>query len=137
MGDTNQKIIDGTIDLNPESVRQRQDTYSSLTDLHGVDVFSDEFKENIDSVKEQRNAEEENLNSSVFIKEINVSDSKDDWLLSQLFYKQEEMILSQNYESTGKGLSVMDVGLVVIAVLAVTALYLVIFSDKKTRRKRI
>jgi len=137
MSDTEQQKTEGAIELNPELVRQRQDTYSSLTDLQGINVFSDEFKENIDSVKEQRNAEEKNLNSSVFIKEINVSDSKDDWLLSQLFYKQEEMILSQNYESTGKELSVMDVGLVVIAVLAVTALYLVIFSNKKTRRKRI
>lgn len=136
MGETEQSVLDGAIELHPEIVRQRQDTYSSLTDLYGVDVFSDEFNDSVETIENQQKESEQQLGKAIFVEEVSVVEDSDTQLLSQLFTTQEEMVLSQNYAGSDTGVSVMDVSLVLIGVLAVAALYLFLFSDKKARRNK-
>ncbi len=136
MGQTGQSNLDSAIELHPEMVKQRQDTYSSLTDLYGVDVFSDVFQESMDDVYEQIEEDRQWLETMVFVKKATVMENYDTYIREQLFTTQEETVLSQNYMGNDMGVSLMDVSLVLIGILAVTALYLFLFSDKKARRNK-
>lgn len=124
------------LELHPENVKQRQDTYSSLSDLNGIDIFSDEFQERVEEVRGMQNQSYLQLQSDVFTAQA-VSPAETDEITSKLFSGQKDRSLMHEYETNTTGWSVMDVSLVLIAVLAVTALYLFFFQDKKARRKRV
>lgn len=123
------------IELKPESARQRQDTFSSLTDLHGIPVFSDDFKIKVNAVKENCNLEEMTLYSLIFVDGFNKKEGKDDLIISQLFSENETLILKQDYQHYGEKVSIVEVGLVTIAVIGVMALYVFVFRNKRVRRK--
>ncbi len=136
MGNDEQTEIDSALDLNPELVKQRQDTYSSLTDLHGIDIFSDEFAERLQEIEANFEKQEQQLKNVVFIEEAGNTNDVDGWLYSQLFVEKEELVLKQEYVNKEDSLSLIDIGIMAIVVFAVAALYLFIFNDKKARRKR-
>lgn len=125
------------IELHPETTRQRQDTYSSLTDLEGIDIFYDSFQEAISKVKKIENLKYQELMQEMFIGQMVAENNADAKITSQLFVGQEAIVLRHDYEKENVGVSVMDVSLVLISILAVTALYVFFFNDRKVRRKRI
>ncbi len=128
---------DSEVELHPEIAKQRQDTYNSLTDLNGIDVFSTEFENAVRRITEEKNQRKQELNGQVFDAEMLRIKGADTELASKLFEGQEETILRHDYTNNVKGLSVMDIGMVVIAVLAVCGIYLFLFQDKKARKKRL
>lgn len=123
------------LELYPETVKDRQDTYSSLTDLAGIDIFTDEFREILKQVKEKRVKYEQSIKEGAFVEELLREQSRDSALTAQLFMNKEETVLRHDYQENSKGWSFMDIGLVLICVLAVSALYLFFFHDKKRRHK--
>lgn len=127
---------DGALQLNPEIAKQRQDTYSSLTDLHGIDIFSDSFNDRAAEVEAERQTAEMQLKNYIFVEETEDIDT-DSWLLSQLFIEKEGLVLTQDYTGSKERLSIIDIGITAVVVLAVAALYLFVFNDKKARRKKI
>jgi len=125
------------VELHPELVKQRQDTYNSLTDLNGIDVFSTGFMNAVNRVKEERNKEQQELEQKVFDEEMLQLKNADAELTAKLFEGQEEIILRHDYTRDTKGVSFMDIGLVLIAMLAVCGIYIFLFQDKKARKKKI
>lgn len=123
------------IELHPENVRQRQDTYSSLTDLEGINIFYDDFQETISKVKKIENKKLEEINQAVFVDEIIVENGSDVQITSNLFRKQEEMVLKHDYQEGNNKSLALDISLALIAVLAVAALYIFFFNERKIRRK--
>ena len=125
------------IELHPEIVRQRQDTYSSLTDLAGIDIFYDRFQEIIEQVKKEKSEHFEKIEQKVFMDEVIEEYDADIHVVSNLFLGQEEFILRHDYQKNNERMSIMDVSLILITILAVIALYVFFFNDKKIRRKKI
>ncbi|MBD5474812.1 MAG: hypothetical protein HDR17_02335 [Lachnospiraceae bacterium] len=121
--------------LHPEAVKQRQDVYSSLTDLYGVDVFSTEFQDIVERVVGERKQREEQISGQVFVEDMLRQRDADTQILGQLFLGQKQNILTPDYESGSDVWSFMHTGVVLIAILAVSALYIFIFQDRKVRRK--
>lgn len=122
------------IELHPEEVKQRQDAYSSLTDLNGIDVFSTEFQNTVKKVIQGKSQKEKEKKEEIFVNKIMVQQDYDIQLSTQLFLNEEELVLSHNYSENNAGWSLMDISLVLIAVLAVSALYLFFFQDRKVKK---
>lgn len=123
------------IELHPELVKQRQDVYSSLTDLYGVDVFTTEFRDIVERVVNERKQREERIGGQVFAEDMLRQQAADTQITEQLFLGQKQNILSPDYKSGSDSWSLMQTGVVLIAVLAVSALYIFIFQDRKVRKK--
>lgn len=134
---TEEMLEEGAIELHPEEAKHRQDTYSSLTDLSGIDVFSDKFQETVSQVQEEKNHKFEEMQNEIFTEEVIREQDADAEIRSFLFMGQKEQTLLHDYEKSTNGWSVMDISLVLIAILAVSALYIFFFNDRKVRRKRI
>lgn len=122
------------IELHPEEVKQRQDAYSSLTDLNGIDVFSTEFQNTVKKVIQGKAQKEKEKKEEIFVNKIMVQQDYDIQLSTQLFLNEEELVLSHNYSENNAEWSLMDISLVLIAVLAVSALYLFFFQDRKVKK---
>lgn len=121
--------------LHPEAVKQRQDVYNSLTDLYGVDVFSTEFQDIVERVSGQRKQREEQIGRQVFAEDMLRQRDAETQVLGQLFLDQKQNILTPDYAGGSDVWPFMHAGVVLIAVLAVSALYIFIFQDRKVRRK--
>lgn len=121
--------------LHPETVKQRQDVYSSLTDLYGIDVFSTEFQKAIERVMGEKRQREEQIGEQVFAGDMLRQRDADTQISEKLFLGQKQSILSHDYKSTSDAWSFMHIGVVLFAVLAVSALYIFIFQDRKARKK--
>lgn len=136
MESTVQLSAENAIELHPELVKQRQNTYSSLTDLHNIPLFTDEFRVRMETDRQMRKKEEALLRNSTFNQNFIMVQDSDEWLVSQLFAGQQERVLEQEYIQNDTSLSFMDISILLIAVLAVSALYLFVFKDKKVRRTK-
>lgn len=136
MGNDGWREEESILKLNPELVKQRQNTYSSLTDLGGIAIFSDEFAKKLKEIESNDKKKEQELKGSVFIEKSEKINEGNDWLRAQLFMEQEELILTQEYNNKESKLSFIDIGIITMAMLAVAALYLFIFNNKKTWRKK-
>lgn len=127
----------GAIELHPEAAKHRQDTYSSLTDLAGIDVFSDKFEETVGKVRKENESRSKEIQEGIFVEKVIREQDMDTEITSYLFLEQKTQVLLHDYEKNEKGWSVMNVSLVLIAVLAVSAIYIFFFNDRKIRRKKI
>ena len=137
MGNDKQPEIESALELNPELAKNRQDTYSSLTDLHGIPIFSDEFDERMEEIEANYEKQEQHLKNVVFIEKNENINEAEEWSRAQLFCEKEELILTQTYSNREYKISLFDIGMIAIVVFAIAALYLFIFNDKKARRKKI
>lgn len=125
----------GNIELNPDTAKARLDTYTSLTELSGVNIFSDEFR-NAKYLKETIDKNTDlYLNQFIFIKDvIGVNENS---YSSLLFLGTEKSAITKNYKTVKEVSSFLYFSVVLIAVLAMTTLYMFFFYDQKKRRKRI
>ena len=108
----------GNIELNPDTAKSRLDTYSSLTELSGVNIFSDEFR-NVKYLREKINENTDlNLKQFIFMKDlIGVNENS---YSSLLFLGTEKSTIMKNYETNKEGFSFLYISVVLIAVLAMT-----------------
>ncbi len=130
-----QEETEGELKLHPETVKYRQDTYSSLTDLNGVDVFSEAFRGSVERVLQERSRREQEVEEEIFVSSVFPSRGAEEQLVSKLFLGQEERVLLHEYEKETGRLSFVDIGMVLASMLAVAALYLFIFQDRKARKR--
>ncbi len=128
---------EGAVELHPELVRQRQDTYNSLTDLNGIDVFFTKFENTVRYVVSERIQELKALEEKMFDGQMTIWEGADGELTEKLFAGQEENILRHDYTQDESRLSFVDIGMVLIAVLGVSALYVFFFRDRKERKKKL
>lgn len=130
-----QEAGESELELHPETAKYRQDTYSSLTDLNGIDVFSEEFQKAVERVLGEENRKKEELENKAFVSEIFTVQGADEELEAKLFLGEEETVLRHDYEKEKDNWSVTDIGMVLFSMLAVAALYLFFFQDRKARKK--
>lgn len=128
---------EGAVELHPELAKQRQNTYSSLTDLNGIDVFFTEFENTVRHAASERIQELKALEGKMFDGQMTIWEGVDGELTEKLFAGQEENILRHDYTQAESRLSFVDIGMVLIAVMGVSALYVFFFRDRKERKKKL
>ncbi|MBR5798737.1 MAG: hypothetical protein IKY23_01615 [Lachnospiraceae bacterium] len=118
------------MELHPELARQRQNTHSSLTDLSGIAVFSDEFERTIHQVKQKNEASEKEIKDKLFFGEMMEMSGRDDLLRSRVFAEKKEQSFMQDYQVAENKFSFLEAGLVLGAILGMSAIYLFLFREK-------
>lgn len=128
---------EGAVELHPELARQRQDTYNSLTDLNGIDVFFTDFEDAVRRLAAENVLRWKELGEKMFDGQVKVYESADEELTGKMFAGQEKNILRHDYTQNGNKLSFVDIGMVLIAMLGMSALYIFFFRDRKERKKKL
>ena len=113
------------LELHPEEVRQRQDTYSSLTDLSQIHLFTSEFNNRMEE-KERR---EEELSEEVFMHAVRGKGSEE--LKLQLFTGEQGQKLLHDYGEMSRGSYTFEVLLMSGAILLIVILYAFFFKRGK------
>lgn len=69
---------DGTLELNTEDVKNKQEDYSSLTDLNGLNLFTNDLKTILELEDKSIDNEEKKEKNNLFIKLNNKNESNQD-----------------------------------------------------------
>lgn len=125
------------IELNPDDVRQRQDTYNSLTDLTKINLFTRTFHDTMEEVKKKENAVYQEIEKKVFTEIINEEKDVDNEILSELFIQQHAITILPDYQKSDNSWSLLEAGVILIAAIAVATLYLFFFTTSKNKEKKI
>lgn len=85
------------ITLDPSVLHEKDDTYSSLTDENAISLFTDEYENNVEMVRENKLSEEQKLQESLFTADIHIQESADQELKDSLFLSSTQPLKKQDY----------------------------------------
>ena len=88
------------LELDTDSVNGRNGVRSSLTDLNGVFVFTDEFQEQKENVTEEKIKQESEMKKKMFDDRMTSGEVED--VVTKLFSDKEETLIVRN-EQTAEG----------------------------------
>ncbi len=112
------------IQLNPDEVKQRQDTYNSLTDLSRINLFTEEFQKQITLVEKKKSSNNLFLQANMFIMNPDNEKGMEQEILNGLFTKQNAITLLPDYQRKQKGWSLLESGMVFLSCCFVIMIYI-------------
>ena len=62
----NDENDESTLDLNTDGLKNKKEDYSSLTDINGINIFTDEAKNKLFTPNYQTKDDEKNINDNLF-----------------------------------------------------------------------
>lgn len=119
------------LDLNTESIKERTGTYSSLTDLNQIPVFSDFFKERKEMTRQEEQAAEQALSESVFYLPV-VEKEKNDISEKMFMSTDAEMVIRNTADAADK----MQYGTTIAGILAIAVLVAALWIYRKKGNKK-
>ena len=66
------------IEINPSVLQNRSQTYQSLTDVNGADVFTDDYEEKVKDYQQKEQRSYEDTKEQVFIKKMDENAGKEE-----------------------------------------------------------
>ncbi|MDD8048700.1 MAG: type VII secretion protein EssA [Thomasclavelia sp.] len=113
----------GELDLNPDSLNEKDNNYESLTDRNKIDLFTDDFQKEYKTKEEEKTKIEKQTNKQLFS---NTKDKKTSKETKKLFQTQNKMTVtgstySESFDWT-KTIPFLVVGLSVVT-FVLTKLY--------------
>lgn len=123
------------ITIDPSVLENRSETYSSLTDANGVDVFTDKYGEQVEAYRQQEEEQYHSLEEDIFIEEMQYVKSRETEVRSRLFLTAttQPQQSSQKESAEGDRLLFPVIGILVILM---TAWMLHYFKKRKGRWKK-
>lgn len=88
------------IEINPSVLQNRSQTYQSLTDVNGADVFTDDYEERVKDCQQKEQRCYEDTKEQVFIKKMDENAGKEEAVKEQLFLTTGSQQLQQQAEVT-------------------------------------
>ncbi|GEM_PF-3734785 len=127
MGNESKDII-----IDPEVLKERSTTYSSLTDINGSNVFSSSFQEKVKDYRELMNQAYEEMQGGVFIKDMNSNSNIYEQVKGDMFSNREIKMIKDAKASQTKGIgfAIPIIGITLIVVILIMIRYV-----EKRRRK--
>lgn len=118
------------IEIDPSVLQNRSQTYQSLTDVNGADVFTDDYEEKVKDYQQKEQRSYEDTKEQVFIKKMDENAGKEEAVKEQLFLTTGSQQLQQQAEVT----SSLDAYWIPACgiLLAVGILLLLPISEEKT-----
>lgn len=117
--------------LNTDIIHNRTTTYDSLSDLYGVDLFTDEKIEERQQYEQHVTQENEALRHGIFVGSSNIED-RDAELTEWLFQEPITIAKKQNYEED----TLMNRGILGLGTLLICSIYIVIWIQYRKKHKR-
>lgn len=122
-----------SLELDPGSVKTRQDSYSSLTDLYHINAFTQEFRFIKDDIQKQGMEANEKLKQDIFIYQVLSGESEYAQVTEQLFLGKEETVLIQSYATQKAEVPWFQVSMLVLSVLFILGIYRLFGIHKKSK----
>jgi len=123
------------ITIDPSVLNERSNAYSSLTDINGIDVFTNRYEAQVKEYNENVQKEFMDLKNQVFFKQIDNEDSQYEEIKTQLFLNTQGQILKEEVQNEilTNGLTVPVMGIMTIIFM----LFMVSYFGKKQSRKKL
>ena len=121
------------LELHPEEVREKTDTYSSLTELYGVDIFTKNFKIRKNELMQADNEEAEEIEKQLFKVWNGEIGIREDELTAYLFKAQKEEVYLPSYQTENQTWGIAEGIMIAVPIAIVIAIYILFFIDKKRR----
>lgn len=86
------------IEINPSVLQNRSQTYQSLTDVNGADVFTDDYEEKVKDYQQKEQRSYEDTKEQVFIKKMDENAGKEEAVKEQLFLTTGSQQLQQQQQ---------------------------------------
>lgn len=91
--------MSGYLKLNPESIKEKNSSYSSLTDLYHVELFTNQFKHSVEAQQIEEKKKYDEVYSNIFIKDYAYQTSKNQELAEKLFADKIENSIREDYKT--------------------------------------
>lgn len=120
---------DKDIKIDPSVLKEKKDSYTSLTDKYNIDLFTDKTQEIIEKVNKNEELEKKEKKENLFVKKI----EEDNIYLGakkSLFLEERNIIVSENNEDLISRESYIITGIIIALFIIV-----MIFYYKLRRRK--
>ncbi|MEF9917386.1 MAG: hypothetical protein RR678_10635 [Lachnospiraceae bacterium] len=122
------------IEINPSVLQERTDTYSSLTDINGANVFTDAYEEKVQNIEKETKLTYDTVQSKVFVEDVAASSNTFDQVKTQLFTNTGTQVVKEDAAS-----DTSDMGIVIPIIgitLIVTTILLSQYVGKRRRKWR-
>lgn len=131
-----QQIEDRTVEdleLHPEEVKGKTDTYTSLTDLYGVDIFTQDFQNKIRKEELEITKYRIRIEKQLFQDIDEESTEEMNPIVEKMFKGTQEEILMQSYDVESGRINWLESTGVILSVILVMMIYLVLFRKKERK----
>lgn len=131
--DTQQENTETDLNLNTDIVHNRTTTYTSLSELYGVQLFTNRRMEEKQSYEENLNLKEKNVAESIFVDKSATKDV-DREVTNKMF--QEPLVIARQQEYTGAATAsrgMFAAGAILISVIFMIVLIRYLKPGKKKK----
>lgn len=117
-------MADSDLEFDPSALQDRGETYSSLTDMNEIAIFTKSFEEQVLSVKERESIQDDFLMEQPFTTAMAVDDSEEE-IISVLFQDSKQNVIKagENAAYNQNGLFISCFGLAFAVFLALMIVY--------------
>lgn len=120
------------IEINPSVLEERSETYTSLTDVNGADVFTDRYGEKVAEYQQQKQESYDSAAEAVFKEMMRLEPDEEEAVRGQLFMETSGQVMQNSLSSSKAGDTVL---LPFIGILMVISTVLLLHYLKNRRGK--
>lgn len=120
------------IEINPSVLEERSETYTSLTDVNGADVFTDRYGEKVAEYQQQKQESYDSAAEAVFKEMMRLEPDEEEAVRGQLFMETSGQVMQNSPSSSKAGDTVL---LPFIGILMVISTVLLLHYLKNRRGK--
>lgn len=120
------------INIDPSVLNERTDTYSSLTDINGADVFSNAYEEKVQQFQQEKQKVYHTVHNRIFVSGVGNGKDVYNQVIAELFTEVKPQVMKESAasESGGDALAIPMIGIAVVIIILLLARYV-----EKRRRK--
>jgi hypothetical protein len=122
-----------SLDLDTQILNEPQEITTSMADLYGYAVFSDEFQQNLTRINQQQKEEQSHYFDYVFH---NLPEDKTEQVFQQVFAAQSEVVVKEDFlqEEDAQMSLFATVGFTLLGGLLAFGVWMMIERIKKRRK---
>lgn len=126
--------INSNIEFDTSVLQEKNETYSSLTDTYGIDLFTDQYEEKIQEVQLKEYDAYQEIEKKLF--ETDLENEKDEYekIQDQLFLYTGSEVKKEEIKRTDNTLGV-NIAITGIMVILFFFVFFLIFDKKRKRRR--
>lgn len=123
--------MENRLDLNTSVLKENDESYSSLTDLNNLQLFTDDFQQVV-MLKESEELELDSYLHGCCFVELKETETADE-ITEKLFQSNQKIVIKQSNQKQDYGMFYMLFGSIIMGLLICS----IVFGFRKKREERI
>lgn len=119
------------LQFNTDILKQKSESYSSLTDLNGVALFTDDYEAIVEKKHQEDSQQNNEIQQKLFVTEIQ-QEGADDGIINTLFMSTSQEVVKADTTPAGQDLSLV---FPVVGIIFCMFLLFMVQYYKKRRKK--